>query len=178
MRDMAERNADWTAVLRALMDSVKCDIRVAMPGIVMAWDPSQQTVTVKLTIREKIAGDGYEKTETEIPLLVDVPVVMPRAGGYGLFFAPQRGDECLVVFSDMCIDSWWQSGGIQSQADKRRHDLSDGFAVLGCWSQVRKPEIPAKGVRLSDDSGTAGVSIVDGTVDIFGTVRINGQVVS
>lgn len=175
MRSMDERNADMNAVLMALMDSIRSDIRVAIPGTVTAWDSSQQTVTVRPAIREKMTIDDDDDSDVEIPLLVDVPVVMPRGGGYGVFFAPKKGDECLVVFADMCIDSWWQSGGVQSQADSRRHDLSDGFAIMGCWSQKNKPKIPSSGIRLSNDAGTAGISIDGSTVNIFGTVKINGS---
>jgi hypothetical protein len=46
-----------------------------------------------------------------------------------------KGDECLVVFGDMCIDAWWSLGGVQNQLERRRHDLSDGFAILGTFSQ-------------------------------------------
>lgn len=173
-RTVDERNASMADVLKVLKDATACDIRVAMPGIVTAWDAVRQTSTVQLAIRERISNGGIA-TEVEIPLLVDVPVVMPRAGGYGLYFAPQSGDECLVVFSDLCIDAWWQSGGIQSQADRRRHDLSDGFAIMGCWSQPNRPALPESGVRLQNDAGTAGVSISGTTVNLFGTVRVNGQ---
>lgn len=174
MRTIDERTAGQEDILKALKDAVMFETRVCMPGIVQAWDAAAQTVTVQLAIRERMSNGGVEQ-ETQIPLLVDVPVVMPRAGGYGLYFAPSKGDECLVVFGDMCIDSWWQSGGVQSQAESRRHDLSDGFAIMGCWSQARKPKIPAKGVRLANDAGTAGISIEGSTVNIFGTVQINGS---
>lgn len=174
MRTVDERVGGMAQVLGTAMDNVEYEMRVAMPGIVQEWDAEQQTVTVQLAIREKVSMDGRE-TEMEIPMLVDVPVVMPRAGGYSLVFAPVKGDECLVVFADACIDSWWQSGGVQSQADSRRHDLSDGFAILGCWSQKRKPKIPASGVRLQNDAGTAGISIAGNTVNIFGAVKINGS---
>lgn len=177
MRTVDERVGGMAQVLETAMDNVEYEMRVAMPGIVQEWDAEQQTVTVQLAIREKVSMDGRE-TEMEIPMLVDVPVVMPRAGGYSLVFAPVKGDECLVVFADACIDSWWQSGGVQSQADSRRHDLSDGFAILGCWSQKRKPNIPASGVRLQNDAGTAGISIAGNTVNIFGTVKINGSAYS
>jgi len=177
MRTVDERVGGMAQVLGTAMDNVEYEMRVAMPGIVQEWDAEQQTVTVQLAIREKVSMDGRE-TEMEIPMLVDVPVVMPRAGGYSLVFAPVKGDECLVVFADACIDSWWQSGDVQSQADSRRHDLSDGFAILGCWSQKRKPSIPSKGVRLQNDDGTAGVSISGSTVNIFGTVKINGHTYS
>ena len=161
-------------VLNAVKDSALYDIRVAMPGIVDSWNAGQQTVTVQLAIREKVTSGGTTQ-EVDIPLLVDVPVVMPHAGGYGLYFVPAKGDECLVVFSDACIDGWWQSGGVQTQVDKRRHDLSDGFAIMGCWSQPNKPKFPSSGCCLQNDEGTAGISIKGSTVNIFGTVRINGS---
>lgn len=160
--------------LRSAMQAVGNDIRVAMPGEITAFDPDAQTVTVQLTLTEGVTNGG-SITETRIPLLVDVPVVMPRAGGYMLAFAPRAGDECLVIFGDCCIDAWWQSGGVQAQAERRRHDLSDGFAVLGCWSQPNRPQLPAKGVRLQNDAGSAGISIIDGTVNIFGKFTINGK---
>lgn len=174
MRSMDERTANWSSVLQTAMESSATGIRVAMPGIVKEWNKDQQTVTIQPAIREKMSLDGAV-SEMDIPLLVDVPVVMPRAGGYSLVFVPKPGDECLVVFGDMCIDSWWQSGGVQSQQDSRRHDLSDAFAILGCWSQPNKPKFPESGCRFQDDEGTAGVSIDNGTVNIFGTLTINGN---
>lgn len=173
MRTVDERSANTSSVLAEAVKACGTGIRVAMPGIIREWDAATQTCRVQLAIREKISFEGQPK-EMDIPILVDVPVVMPRAGGYSLVFAPKAGDECLVVFADMCIDAWWQSGGVQSQADKRRHDLSDGFAILGCWSQPRLPFIPDSGCRLQNDDGTAGISIDGTNVDIFGSVTING----
>ena len=174
MRTVDERTSGTAETMAAAMESVGFDMRVAIPGIIQSWDKATQTVTVQPAIREKVANAGSEN-EMAIPLLVDVPVIMPRAGGYSLVFAPQAGDECLVVFGDACIDGWWQSGGVQSQVESRRHDLSDGFAILGCWSQPRMPAIPDSGCRLQNDTGTAGVYINGGTVNIFGSVLINGS---
>lgn len=176
MRTVDERVASLADVLEALRESVSYDIRVAMPGIVKKWNAAQQTVSVQLALKEQVS-DGGVVSEVAIPLLVDVPVVMPRAGGYGLFFTPSVGDECLVVFADCCIDAWWQSGGVQTQADKRRHDLSDGFAIMGCWSQKKKPTLPQSGLSLQNDAGTAGVTIQGSTVNLFGTVKVNGNAI-
>lgn len=189
MRTVDERTGSRVNALKTASDAIKNDIRVAVPGIVEAWDALRQTVTVQPAIREKLSSGGAV-SEVNIPLLVDVPVVMPRGGGFGLAFAPQKGDECLVVFADNCIDSWWQSGGVQSQADSRRHDLSDGFAILGCWSQPRRAAIPPSGIRLQNDSGTiyarvssggvelssggATVAVSGGEIRLSGTILING----
>ncbi|ALD79411.1 Phage-related protein [Citrobacter portucalensis] len=55
-----------------------------------------------------------------------------------LTFPVNPGDECLLVFSDRCIDFWWQNGGVQEAVDPRQHDLSDAFAIVGPQSQTRK----------------------------------------
>lgn len=174
MRTIDERTASGTDVMNALKSAIMSELRVAIPGIVKGWDDETQTVTVQPAIREKVSSGGIS-AEVQIPLLVDVPVVMPSAGGYGLYFAPQIGDECLVVFADMCIDAWWQSGGVQNQADKRRHDLSDAFAIMGCWSQPKRPKLPDRGVRLQNKAGSAYVSISGNTVELVGTVKVNGH---
>lgn len=111
-----------------------CGLRVCCPGIIKSFDSIKQTVQVQLAIRENIL-QNLVSTPVAIAPLVDVPIVIPRAGGYALTLPVTAGDECLVVFGDMCIDGWWASGGIQNQLDRRRHDLSDGFAVIGVWNQ-------------------------------------------
>lgn len=147
--------------------------RVCMPGIIQSFDAAAQTVTVQPALREKMLADGDESW-IDIPLLVDVPIVVPRAGGYALTLPIQAGDECLVVFGDMCMDGWWQSGGVQNQVECRRHDLSDGFAVIGVWSQPRViPGYSTGSAQLRNDAGSAYVEIVGDTINIVGgTVNI------
>lgn len=152
------------------------NLRVASPGIVQSFNAKEQTVTVKISIREKrVKPDGTEVWE-DIPPLVDVPVVFPRGGGYVLTFPVQPGDECLVVFGDSCMDAWWQSGGIQNQIDCRRHDLSDGYAILGPWSQPRTiPDYSTSSVQLRTESGGACIEISGDTINIkAGTINIKG----
>ncbi len=175
MRTVNERTAELASMMRELTDSIGGSIRVAMPGIIRSWDSATQTASVQLAIREKVIKNGAEK-DTEIPLLVDVPVVMPRAGGFMLAFAPSQGDEVLVIFADLCIDAWWQSGGVQNQDEVRRHDFSDAFAVFGTWSQKRKPSLPSSGVRLQADGGGTYLSVTSGQIELHATsVTVNGR---
>lgn len=175
MRTANERTASLPDVLRELSDSIYGGLRVAMPGIVNSWDKATQTAKVQLAIREKIIKNGAEK-DVEIPLLVDVPVVMPRAGGFMVAFAPKAGDEVLVVFADLCIDAWWQSGGVQNQDEVRRHDFSDAFAIFGTWSQKRKPSLPSSGIRIQSDGGGTYISVTSGRIELHaGSVTVNGN---
>ncbi|MDU5080224.1 Gp138 family membrane-puncturing spike protein [uncultured Tissierella sp.] len=115
-------------------ESAASKLRVAIPGIIQEFDPITQTATVQPSIREKVVNASGEHAMMEIPMLLDVPVIFPKAGGFSITFPVAKGDECLVVFADMCIDAWWQSGGVQNQLETRRHDLSDGFAIIGVGS--------------------------------------------
>ena len=80
-----------------------------------------------------------------------------------------EGDECLVIFNDYCIDAWWQNGGTGNvQLTKRRHDLSDGFAIFGPFSQP---------LALSNYNTTnAELRTLDGTVKI--TVGESGVIIT
>lgn len=132
---IGERQADTGEMLRRMNDNMNGQLRVAMPGIVQAFNATDQTVTVQCAIRERIVGLDKQIQHIEIPYLLDVPIVLPRAGGFAITFPVKVGDECLVIFSDMCMNAWWSLGGVQNMEEYRRHDFSDGFAILGPWSK-------------------------------------------
>ena len=109
----------------------------ALPGIVTKFDPAKMTCEVQPAIKGYVRGPKGDASWVKMPLLVDCPVVFPGAGGFTLTFPIKAGDEVLVIFAARCIDSWWQSGGIQVQAELRLHDLSDGFVIPGPRSQTQ-----------------------------------------
>ena len=141
-------------------ENVAANLRVAIPGIIDSFNPATQTATVQPAISENVRLGQEDAKPTNLPLLTDVPCVFPRAGGYCLTFPVKKGDECLLVFSDMCIDGWWQSGGVQGQIETRRHDLSDAAALLGITSVPRAvTEYSGNSVMLRNEEKTAYVEI-------------------
>lgn len=162
------------------------DLRVAVPGIVQSFDATKQTVTVIVAVQEMInvitadgqGGAAPVPTPTQINVLSDVPVCMPRGGGFEVTLPVAVGDECLVVFTDMCHSSWWANGatpasseapggGAQSPEVSRRHDLSDGIAILGPWSQKRKlANYSTTALQIRSDDGNTLIEIADGQIDM------------
>ncbi|SFU71268.1 Gp138 family membrane-puncturing spike protein [Alicyclobacillus macrosporangiidus] len=165
---------------RQMMEAWARTIRVAIPGIIQSFDPVEQTVTVQPAIRERIQDPNtLEHSWVNLPLLVDVPVVLPRAGGFSITFPIQKGDECLVVFGDMCMDAWWANGGVQNQMETRRHDLSDGFAIVGVTSQPRRLSgWSTDALQIRTDDGATYISVKPGEIDLVAsTVKVNGTVI-
>lgn len=166
----------------------------ALPGIIQSFDPDAMAVTVQPAVRSLVRDEQGAQVEADLPLLVDCPVQFPSGGGCTLTFPVTQGDECLVVFASRCIDAWWQSGGIQNQAELRMHDLSDGFALLGFRSQPRViPAISTTAAQLRSDDGQAFVEIDPGShaitaktpgpliltaplVTIEGDVKVRGRI--
>lgn len=171
----AERLNDPEESLRIALESAQANIWTAIPGVVTSVDLTAQTVSVQPSVQGTISSPDGSSQSVNLPLLVDVPIVWPRAGGFALTFPIAANDEVLVVFASRCIDSWWQSGGVGAQAEVRMHDLSDGFAVLAPTSQPRKLSgVSSTNVQLRDDAGTTYVEIAPGgKIKLLGATSID-----
>ena len=157
-----DRSGDNSDQFSAALYQFGHALRVSMVGIVQSFDVAKQTVTVQLVTSEKInvpTSGVPVATDTPLPLLVDVPIVLPRGGNFLLTMPIQTGDECLVIFTDMDFDAWFQSGGVNnSQIAGDRHDLWNCVAVVGLWSQPK--------VVASYSTTNAELRSLDGTVKI------------
>ena len=150
--------------------SIFTGLRVAMPGIIQSFNPDTVTCTVQPAIYGQKVGVDDKATSEVIPILPDVPIIFPHGGGCTLTFPVKPGDECLLIFSDRCIDFWWQNGGVQEAVDPRQHDLSDAFAIVGPQSQAKKiSAISTSAVELRSDDGETKLSLNPSTGAITGT---------
>lgn len=164
----------------------------ALPGIIEEFDPVRGA-TVQPAIQAEVTNKDGSKSLATLPLLQDCPVQFPEGGGAVLTFPVKKGDECLVVFASRCIDSWWQSGGVQPQAELRMHDLSDGFVLLGFRSQPNiTTEISETAVELRSKDGATKISLdpeaqtiemtapggatITADVTIDGTLHVTGDI--
>jgi len=170
-----------------LYNTIFSMLRVSLPGIVQSFDPA----TCTCTVQPAIAGQGVDAKgqiqSAPLPLLTDVPVIFPRGGGCTITFPVKAGDECLVIFSDRCIDFWWQNGGVQEPVDPRQHDLSDAFAIVGPQSQAQKISgISTTSVQVRTDDGSSFIELMHGgnvnittpLLTVNGNVQVNGTVTS
>lgn len=146
--------------MKVLSETIFSMLRVSLPGIIESFDPIACTCTVQPALKGQAADELGNMKSAPLPLLVDVPVVFPRGGGCTITFPVKAGDECLVVFSDRCIDFWWQSGGVQETVDPRQHDLSDAFAIAGPQSQANViSNISSTTLQMRTDDGATYIEL-------------------
>lgn len=132
-------------------------LRVALPGQILTFDADARTAKI-MVCYNRVYNTG-EVVKMNCPL-VDVPVFTAQGGGLHLGLPIQPGDECLVIFSDINIDAWHANGGQQTPMDQRRHDLSDGFAIVGPNSLAR-PITTALGATEGGLSGASAKVAID-----------------
>lgn len=160
-------------------------LRVALPGVVQSFDPGPPaTVSVLIATKELVmqnvssTGITLQTQAIAIPLLTDVPILIPNAGGFSLTFPIQQGDECLVAFTDTPLDAWFQSGGTDNNPmSQRRHSLSDGVAIFGVRSTPRGiQDYSTDSVQLRTDDGTVVVELTSNTINVNApTVNVNAE---
>lgn len=183
--DRAQLLNDAEAAQRDVLDGRQSTIWTAMPCLVTKVDLTKMTLEAQPAIQGTLLNEDGSTTTVNYPLLVDVPIVFPSAGGFTITFPIAAGDEVLVIFASRCIDAWWQSGGIGRPMEARMHDLSDGFAIPGPKSQPKKISgISSTALQIRNDAGDAYIEIAaDGKVkivssefDLVGNLKVTGNI--
>ena len=116
----------------ALFDQHASQIKTSMNcisiGTIQSFDSTDQTATILLNYKSK---DLYTGNETDYQPLVKCPVFILNGGGAYITFPITKGDQCLVLFCDREIDTWFTKGGTNAPQSARVHDLNDGIALIG-----------------------------------------------
>lgn len=160
--------------LKVILDDVETRIFQTMNcvkiGRIVSFDATLRTAVVQISFKRELAAPLEDGTTiVDYPQLFDCPVVSMQGGGGALTFPVIPGDECLILFSDSNIDAWYQNGSAQSALplDGRRHDLSDGIAIVGLNSQANaiSPAVTASevaltysGAKIGEKSGKINIS--------------------
>lgn len=89
------------------------------------------TVTVRLLNKKTL---GLNKDGT--PNVSDYPLIRAKICFCNPFITNpiNKGDECILLFSDREIESWFINGEANPLAYQRMHDITDAFAIFGIRS--------------------------------------------
>lgn len=196
--DRFERINNLEYVIRAALQQHASEQWTALPAIIHGFDAARHVITAQPAVKFTWLNKDGSTTTDSMPVIGDIPIMTPRGGGASLTFPIKAGDECLLIFADRCVDNWWANGGVQKQEEHRMHDLSDGFAIVGPYSQPQRiTNWQTDTVELRSNDGQAVIRLnptthdidivsqgsmtitVKGDLDIMvnGNVRINGQTV-
>lgn len=140
-----DNHTDLQDVLNSLRNNIFSTFNCIQIGKISKFDKDNQTVDVDIQIKRQISGD---RSETYAPLK-ECPLVVMQGGGSYMEFPVKVGDFCIVLFNDRDIDNWWYANQLTDPNTKRKHDLSDGIAIVGINPSTSVLDLSGDKVRIN-----------------------------
>lgn len=176
--------ADLTQTLMSAGSKTASDINCMRIGVIQEFYPDNLTAQVKLVDKKNIGlnPDGSQILREYPPIYAKVCYCNPFTT-----FPLTQGMECIVLFNDREIETWFINGGSNIQAYPRMHDLTDAIAIVGIRSLPMMIQVLTDCLHLfygnsslqikeaETDLNSATINITGDTVNINGHLVINGQ---
>lgn len=166
---------------------LKDNVRTSVPGHVLSFDPTNQLAEVQIGL---MIEDRMGNSEPRRPI-VRVPVQFWGATGGTLECRVAEGVEGSIMFSQECIDSWVDQGGVAAKSEPRRFSINDAYFIPGVRSVPGAiTDFANDGIRLRNNSGSmyawlkddTSISLSNGagfiTIGADGTININGVTIT
>jgi len=187
--DRRERFTDQLSYIKALINQALINTWVALPGILQSFNHSDGSAAVQIAIMSQYRDKNNNwQNASPAPIIPKALVLFPGNNAFSFTFPLKSGDEGLLVFCDRCIDSWWQSSGVQAQLDIRNHDLTDGIFIPGLKSVPNVPtNINTTSAELRSNTGNTKITFDDtngvvittaNQVKINGNLQVTGSIIS
>lgn len=130
-----------STLLEEAIWKVLCNVHTALPGTIRDYDPESTTATIQPGFKRKYKNQ--EKAIT-LPLLHDVPVLIPRFGD--IVIRPPKanliGSNVMLLIAERSLDSFMQSGEPSELTSYRKFSLSDAVAICGLTTEANPLKTP------------------------------------
>ncbi|MDD0974872.1 Gp138 family membrane-puncturing spike protein [Pseudomonas fontis] len=159
--------AEYSKMLRGIFgEYLKDNMRTSVPGHVLSFDPSTQMAEVQIGL---MLEDRLGSQQPRRPI-IHVPVQFWGAAGGTLECRVASNTEGVLFFSQECIDSWVDQGGVAVKSEPRRFSINDAYFIPGVRSIPGAiTDFSNDGIRLRSNDGSAYFWIHDDkTLEIDG----------
>ncbi len=130
-------------------------------GIIQTFYPEALTADVLIANKKSLGlnSDGTQKVR-------DFGLIEAKVCYCNPFetFPLKQGDECILLFSDREIESWFINGDVNPEGYTRMHDLTDAVAIVGIRSLPKMINILADCLNLF--YGTSNIAIGENLINI------------
>ena len=187
--------ADLTQIQEISNSNTAQEINCIRIGVIQEFYPENLTAQVRLVdkILTGLNPDGSQILKEYPPIYAKVCYCNPFCT-----FPLTQDMECVLLFNDRELETWFINGGSNIQAYPRMHDLTDAIAIVGIRSLPQMIQILADCLHLFygqsdlqikaqqavlnspqiDLNGTNAINAASAIITLEGdTVNINGNLV-
>lgn len=154
-------NADFNTFKKALINDIGLNLNCMRIGIIESFNADDLTVQCRIASK-KVLGNNKDGTQ----ILADYPLLRAKivfCNPY-ITYEPKQGQECILLFNDRELETWFINGQSNQQNHARMHDLTDCVAILGIRSLPNMINIVANSLNLF--YGNSGIAIQDNSISI------------
>lgn len=160
----------WIQTLDGLKRQTGHELNCMRIGIVQAFYPEDLTVDVLIANKKtlNLNKDGTQNVQ-------DFPVVRAKVVYCNPFetFPINPGDECVMLFADREIESWFINGEVNAEGYPRMHAITDCTALFGIRSLPKMISILTTCLHLF--YGNSDIQIADNSITLNApNIYING----
>ena len=160
---------DMGQIIKSSGLSMASELNCMRIAIVQEFYPQDLTVQVQIAGKKTIGlnPDGTQRVREYAPIYAKVCYCNPF-----ITYPIKKGDECVLLFSDREIESWFINGDVNPEGYTRMHDLTDAVALFGIRSIPNMISILSNALHLF--YGNSSIELTENGVNINGTLTING----
>lgn len=137
--DIPDEELIATAIAGALLD-----LHTALPGIVKSYNPSTGSCDVLPAVKRALPREDGSTAFESLPVIPNVRVCWPGAGGFELHLPLANGDTVWLMFAEADIQKWESTGQESPPGWLERH----GLGSLVAYPFSRTPKATTGGARL------------------------------
>lgn len=175
---------DLFQVLKASQNNLSNSLNCVRIGIIQKFYEENLTAEV-LIANKKLLGLNRDGSQ----ILQDYPPIYAKVCYCNPFqtFPLTQGMECILLFADREIESWFINGGVNPLSYTRVHDKTDAIAILGIRSLPNMINILTDCLHLfygnsslqlkntETDINSNTINLSANNININGNLVINGK---
>ena len=134
------KEPDFITVLNSVVNKIGLELNCVRVGIIQSFNAEDLTAEVLIANKKtlNLNKDGTQNVRDYAIITAKVCYCCPY-----ITYPIEQGEECILLFNDREIESWFISGEVQPEAYQRMHDLTDCIAIVGLKSLAKMIEITA-----------------------------------
>ena len=149
-------NPNIIQIMEGIVQRTGYELNCMRIGIVQAFYPDDLTADI-LIANKKTIGLNPDGTQN----VKDFPLIRAKVAYCSPFitFPINVGDECILLFSDREIESWFINGEVNPEGYSRIHAFTDAVAIFGIRSLPKMVQIATDALTLF--YGDSGIQLKD-----------------
>jgi hypothetical protein len=126
----------FAQLIKQAIESRLLDVHTAMIAKVESYNADKQIVNVSPILKRSVVTMDDNWVSEDLPVLCDVPVLFPRAGGFFISFPIQPGDFVQLIFNEVDLEEWFDDKEPAITCNQR-FTLQGAVAIPGIYPQAK-----------------------------------------